>query len=91
MKHYFESPVEAASGLKFDIDNLIDIWFEDHDVFDDTQRRLIRHAFRKAGFEAFTEELISYFESSSEYVVNVDDSIIYDDGFGDEGHDYDEY
>jgi hypothetical protein len=91
MKHYFESPVEAASGLKFDIDNLIDIWFEDHDVFDDTQRRLIRQAFRKAGFEAFTEELISYFESSSEYVVNVDDSIIYDDGFGDEVDDYNEY
>lgn len=91
MKHYFESPAEAASGLKFDIDNLIDIWFEDHDVFDDTQRRLIRQAFRKAGFEAFTEELISYFESSSEYVVTVDDCIIYDDGFGDEGHGDDEY
>ena len=87
MKHYFESPAAAASGLKFDIDNLIDSWFEDHDVFDDTQRRLIRQVFRKAGFEVFTDELISYFESSSEYVVNVDDSVIYDDG-GDDEYDY---
>ena len=91
MKHYFETPAEAASSLKFDIDDLIDNWFETHDVFDNTQCRLIRQVFRKAGFEAFNEELLAYFENSPEYTVDIDDTITYDDGFGDEVDDYDEY
>ena len=84
MKHYFETPVEAAQALKFDIDELIDDWFEKHDIYNDYQRTLIGQAFRKAGFKVFEDELIQYFENHDDYEFNVDDSIIYDDGYNDD-------
>ena len=84
MKHYFETPAEAAQALKFDIDSLIDDWFEKHDIYNDYQRTLIAQAFRKAGFNVFEDELIQYFENHDDYEFNVDDSIIYDDGYNDD-------
>ena len=84
MKHYFETPAEAAQALKFSIDDLIDDWFEKHDIYNDYQRILIAQAFRKAGFNVFEDELIQYFENHDDYEFNVDDSIIYDDGFNDD-------
>lgn len=84
MKHYFETPAEAAQALKFDIDALIDDWFEKHDIYNDYQRTLIAQAFCKAGFGAFEDELIQYFKNHDDYEFDVDDSIIYDDGFNDD-------
>lgn len=84
MKHYFETPAEAAQALKFDIDSLIDDWFEKHDIYDDYQRTLIAQAFRKAGFKVFEDELFQYFENHDAYEFDVDDSIIYDDGYNDD-------
>lgn len=84
MKHYFETPAEAAQALKFDIDSLIDDWFEKHDIYNDYQRTIIAQAFRKAGFKVFEDELIQYFENHDDYEFNVDDSIIYDDGLNDD-------
>ncbi len=84
MKHYFETPAEAAQALKFDIDSLIDDWFEKHDIYNDYQRTLIAQAFRKAGFKVFEDELFQYFENHDAYEFDVDDSIIYDDGYNDD-------
>lgn len=84
MKHYFETPAEAAQALKFDIDDLIDSWFEKHDIYNGYQRTLITQVFRKAGSKVFEDELIQYFENHDDYEFDVDDSIIYDDGFNDD-------
>lgn len=84
MKHYFETPAEAAQALKFDIDSLIDDWFEKHDIYNDYQRTIIAQAFRKAGFKVFEDELFQYFENHDAYEFDVDDSIIYDDGYNDD-------
>lgn len=84
MKHYFETPAEAAQALKFDIDSLIDDWFEKHDIYNDYQRTLIAQTFRKAGFKVFEDELFQYFENHDAYEFDVDDSIIYDDGYNDD-------
>lgn len=84
MKHYFENVEEAATALKFSIDDFIDEWLERHDVYDEFQSKIIRNAFRKVGFSAFEDELIQYFENHDDYEFNADDSIVYDDGEFDE-------
>lgn len=84
MKHYFENVEEAATALKFSIDDFIDEWLERHDVYDEFQSRIIRNAFRKVGFSAFEDELIQYFENHDDYEFNAHDSIVYDDGELDE-------
>ena len=81
---HFESAAEAASALKFDIDDLIDSWFEDHEVYEEIQRHYLGATLRKVGFNFFEEELMSYFESAPDYEVHPDGTISYDDGFGEE-------
>lgn len=70
--------------MKFDIDSLIDDWLEKHDIYNDYQRTLIAQAFRKAGFKVFEDELFQYFENHDAYEFDVDDSIIYNDGYNDD-------
>lgn len=84
MKHYFENVEEAATALKFSIDDFIDEWLERHEVYDEFQSKIVRNAFRKVGFSAFEDELIQYFENHDDYEFNADDSIIYEDGELDE-------
>lgn len=84
----FETAAEAASALKFDIDELIDAWFDEHSVDELIQRRALAQAMRKAGFDFFEEELYSYFESNPNYDVTDDGWIVHDDGFGEEEEDW---
>lgn len=85
---HFETAAEAASALKYDIDDLIDNWIDDHNVDEDIQRRYLIPIMRKAGFAFFEEELLQHFESHPDYVVNPDGSVSYDDGFGEEEEDW---
>lgn len=76
-EQFYETPEEAASALKFPIAELMDNWFDDHDVFDERQRETIARAVHKMGFAFFHEELIEYFEQADGFEVTIDEEIIY--------------
>lgn len=76
----FESPEEAAYGLKFDFDSFFYNWAEVHDI-SQQQIQFLYNLVRKIGWKFFHEELIEYMEESGNYEVDYDENVIYHERF----------
>lgn len=76
----FESPEEAAYGLKFDFDSFFYNWAEVHDI-SQQQIQFLYIFVRKIGWKFFHEELIEYMEESDNYEVDYDENVIYHERF----------
>lgn len=76
----FESPEEAAYGLKFDFDSFFYNWAEAHDI-SQQQIQFLYNLVCKIGWKFFHEELIEYMEESDNYEVDYDENVIYHERF----------
>lgn len=76
----FESPEEAAYGLKFDFDSFFYDWAENHDI-DRYQLKFLYNLVRKIGWKFFHNELIQYMEESDNYEIDYDENVIYHEQF----------
>ena len=76
----FESPEEAAHGLKFDFDSFFYSWAEAHDI-SQHQLQFLYKLVRKIGWNFFHEELIEYMEESGNFDVDYDENVIYHEQF----------
>lgn len=73
----FETPEEAAVGLKLNIREFISDYICRHDI-SDKQRHILSDFIEKYGWGFFHDELIAYFlepRHRHKYIVNGDDSI----------------
>lgn len=77
MSTYFETPEEAATGLKMDIDAFIEDWLERHDIYDSDKTQVIISAVRRAGWSFFHDELLQYLENSPNCEVDDDEGVTF--------------
>ena len=75
MSTYFETPEEAATGLKMDIDAFIEEWLERHDIYDTDKTQVIISAVRRAGWPFFHDELLQYLENSLNCEIDDDEGV----------------
>lgn len=80
---HFDTPEQAAYGLKLNIQDFIYNWFEGHDIFSDQQRNIIWEAVHRNGWSFFHDELLDHFEMCAvicpdRYIVHDDESITYE-------------
>lgn len=76
MSTYFETPEEAATGMKFSITDFIEEWLEKHDIYDSDKINVIAPAIQRAGWPFFHDELVLYFENNEGYEFDDNDGII---------------
>ena len=76
----FESPEEAAHGLKFDFDFVFYDWAEHHGI-DQYQCKFLYKLVRKIGWKFFHNELVQYMEESDNFEIDHDENVIYHEQF----------
>lgn len=78
---HFETPEEAAAGMKLDFADFFDRWAEDHDITEQQSQMIYKMA-SKAGWQFFHNELLEYFSTAPGYQVTDNEEVIYDSAAG---------
>jgi hypothetical protein len=80
MSTYFETPEEAATGMKLSIADFIEEWLEKHDIYDSDKINVIAPAIQRAGWPFFHDELVLYFENVEDYEIDDNEGVTVLDG-----------